>query len=844
MSTHRAKLSKKLAQKVWEQEEEEEEEGNQESNNYAKRRLGQTKERQKKRRNPNGHSLRERLLYGEGREEVNLAQRTTIPETISIDEESIPFEVDVFQEGYEEGYSARDYGTGISDEEEEEKEHQRTQGEYDDPTEDHPDSSFLLRATLPRSEYHIYSTEMGAKFRLRPSEMNKLPLERNGRRFPSEDSTMEVHTIGLDRKQHTLRMIPPEHPGGRPLWNPITEDGYLHPEDREDSTVPPYSVEYVEEILERQDILRSHPDYEFLSQFASHLSLFPDDVFLKESVTRKQTAASALLEAVSARRQARALQLQDLGRRIERLRNEITLAQEDLRGEVGNIRDGDIKDASDLRANLESKLNELEAAQKFEVFLALVRTLLNNDDFSPTAVRNQSKPATGTSDPLYISVVEDYLKTSSPNNTQLLTKSILGYYQKFKEDTRVGSAAKNALVLFALMDFYVSFGGTFPQTLLGSEPTTRLRRRGRTPAVRPETIIPPGYLGRNWKPVDIRLVLTADIGDDSLIGKNGIEAKLNNQRHVSNVAILDTLFRGTGDEQIPRFIRVALIQDDLGTLSNDKLSTYSNAIGTLYDSLRAILTRLINPRGTGEESSDELNTLMKRTIENINQDIVEARNLSVRVARILGRDNIQRTLSTTGVREEFTDAIRNIQNGEDANDKMLEILTRWISSIETIRRDTEREIELNRKAVDQLQDRIDVITRTGTGPGEAEIAVPFRTTLEWALNPINTGRIEMAPWATSAINAGHAAFKRYAGRGRTHNWRKIERNVLQRDELMSPLFSEFCATFVNKAKIANPRRYMKASAEKELKLRKASILKEMLMDLRYVVSTKKFVLGL
>jgi len=109
------------------------------------------------------------------------------------------------------------------------------------------------------------------------------------------------------------------------------------------------------------------------------------------------------------------------------------------------------------------------------------------------------------------------------------------------------------------------------------------------------------------------------------------------------------------------------------------------------------------------------------------------------------------------------------------------------------------------------------------------------------LKPINTGRVEIAPWALAAINSGHSAFKIYVARGRTSRWKDIDRNIIQRDELMGPLFAEFCATFVNKAKIANPRRYMHVSAGRDLMMRKASILKSMVMDLQYVPPKKQFV---
>ena len=226
----------------------------------------------------------------------------------------------------------------------------------------------------------------------------------------------------------------------------------------------------------------------------------------------------------------------------------------------------------------------------------------------------------------------------------------------------------------------------------------------------------------------------------------------------------------------------------------------------------------------------------------INQDVAESANLSRFILNILLRDNVRTTLDTLGVRTDLANINSRYNSGQDISKDILEVSRRWSDSVDSIRRELEREIRLDEQAIEEIQNQIDVMVRTGRGGG-GEVDVPYRTTLEWALKPINTGRMDIAPWALAAINAGHSAFKRLVARGgsTTSRWDKIDRNVIQRDELMGPLFAEFCATFVNKARIANPRRYMRASAEKERMLRKASIWKSMVTDLRYLAPQRKFV---
>ncbi len=714
--------------------------------------------------------------------------------TVDIDAEAIPIEMHNLDEDYD----------SEEHEEDGDLQHDDFYTYEDDEEETH------LRAFVPHSKYEIYNTEQGEKFLLQSIQENNM-LAQN------------YTSVGLDRKQHTLTFRRPEHPGPGSITgtNPITEDGYLNKAERDAPTIHPYRPRYVKELLDRNDVIRTHPDYEFLSQFASHLSLMIEDVFLEESVTRKQAATSALLEAVTARHQARSLQLQTLGRRMERLRNSITIAQEDLDAKVGSLLETDSPEAVQIITILKDKLNNLDAISKFHKFVFLVQDLLGSRGLNMRSVRNQTAPAEAR-DNMYISHAEDYLKLSSPNSNRTLTRQVLRNFSNFKGSDIVGTAAKNALLVFALVDFYMSFVGTFSDTILFAF---------MVPA-EPAILIPPGLRGRDWRSINIRLVLSKDEDDKDKKGVRGKRAISEEER--SEVDLLDAIFAGRDDHEIPRFVRTNLIQDVLDTLDTETLASYVRSLGENYNSIMALLVGL-----TGGPTN-HINDLADAVVISEHQINADAKHMSGEAVRFLARDNIEPTLGTLGIGVDLAALTFALAGGHNVYEQVHDILARWRTSLSAMKQKTSRDIHLSERAVEEIQDRIDVITRTGRGPGEAEIDVPFRTSLEWALKPINTGRMEVASWVTSAINSGHAAFKRYAARGQTFEWTKIDRNIIQRDELMGPLFAEFCATFVSKAKIANPRRYMRSGAEKERLLRKASILKSMLMDLRYISATKSF----
>lgn len=824
----RSALIKKLAQKAWGQEE----------SKYAKRRLNQKTQNKKKK--SRARPTRQILMEIDDGDDDNDGEEEESERT-TIDEEAIPF---VMEEGegtsqhFDEGYSTRDYGAGFSDDDDEDDADIEWQSHYDVVDDD--DDEIVKghhRAVLPRSEYHIYSTEMGDKFRVRPSRMTQqLP-----------ESTMKLPQIGLGRRQHTLRMEPPEHPGGRVEWEPITEDGYLNPEDREDPSVIPYSVEYVDQLLERQDVIRSHPDYEFLSQFASHLSLFPEDVLVEESVSRKQAAASTALSALSARRQALAFELENFGRRIERLRadriNKETRLENRTRGLLSSDRSDGKQLLSEYGREREAALN----ARRFSAFLTILKMMMDTNV--------QSSEITG--DDNVLETVSYYLRILSPNTSSDMTQRILSHFSKNKDHPQVGSSVRLSFFLYAVADFIASLGATFSRGLIPSVKQETVEAGGLDTSFDfdPTTLglFIPGPGGPGWRPINITIVPEGqNTSDPDIVGDFGKVPKPGARKDEFDADILAFMFEPSENHtdvlEVLRAIRSGgYIADPERIDTSAKQSRYANALQSQY---RALRDMFIEDELYGEDPStgiatsiftitDEMNTSAQVSITSLEaQKIRTAESILI----YLSRNSLKTSLSYYGLLDDVThyNTQYAINNGVITDPEgVVDILRRWVSSLATDEKRLRGEIQTIDLAITDINTRIEALRRTGTGPGEPEISVPFRTTLEWALKSFNTGRIEVAPWALAAINAGHAAFKRYAGR-KNPAWAKIERNVIQRDELMSPLFSEFCATYVNKAKIANPRRYMHASASRELMMRRASILKEMLDDLLYNQSTKKF----
>jgi hypothetical protein len=853
----RARLRKKLAQDAWDRPAG--------KRKHARKANGSTRKYQKS-------------AFIESPRALSSLSRVSQDETFltDIDEEAVPYtfpveeELGVEEEEYlgkedsveEGGYSASDYGID-AEEEFGEKGEEEDSGNGKEGLSETLYSPEFLSPRLPKeaemsigkpSEYRLYTTELGETFRVRPS-----------RNFRGDGGILHKEAekymdAGIDRDQHTLHMD--EHPGyttitRRPLaWTQITEDGYLDPSDRDDPNVAPYSVEYVQELLRRKDILRSHPDYEFLSQFASHLSLLPEDVFVEESVTRKQAAASALLEAVTARQQARGVQLEALGKRMENLDTSRMIKESQLRRVTKDLPPNSaiLRDAQRTWVNYQRQDDNITQANRFNEYLAILRMMAPSatTDADIIAIRDDGN---------LMDHVEHYLTVLSPNSAFALTKRVVRHYKRYKRDPNIGSNIRLAFFLYSVWDFYTSLGATFarrmfpgagfikPETIpTGPPPPPQIpRRRGLGWNAIDITILPSnvdpddrGILARfpaagdeadRFASVLLSALLqprisTAGLGTAALFGPaidvSPLFSELQNGEYL----------KGPDDFTGTTAARRALIQGHTTLLRN-----HYRALGDLFAA-----NDLFGPNGEEFSIYDFINQLVGSTNQDIARFTNERGNSLMTMYNLLQTNRtIRSSIQALELEDELQDVGTMVVTTGAPVPEVADFIRKWLDAFTREVNRLNAEIQDIRTAGEQIEERIDTLRRTGRAPGESEIDVPFRTSLEWALKPINTGRVEIAPWALAAINSGHSAFKIYVARGRTSRWKDIDRNIIQRDELMGPLFAEFCATFVNKAKIANPRRYMHVSAGRDLMMRKASILKSMVTDLRYVPPKKQFV---
>lgn len=827
----RSRLRKKLAQKAWEGSLEKRKYDDEDSSCSSRKRRSRT-----------------------GRRD----EWTTDPKyqrQATLDEESIPYspasldddeEYGGLELGKKEGYSALDYGMDDDDEEGEEPSF------VSSSRREHEEDGF--RGLGKPSEYRLYTTELGETFRVRPTA-------RRQARSPSSvgDESMEYSPVGLSRNQHTIHMDRGEHPmlGKYPrrklgFKTAITEDGYLDPADRDDPTKAPFGVEYIQELLRRKDILRSHPEYEFLSQFASHLSLLPEDIFIEESVTRKQAATSALLEAVTARKQARAVQLASLGKREERLDTDLMIKESELERITKDVT-SDARILSNTRrlwTDFEREADNAIQANRFMQYIDVLRRMGPSTD-------TESDIADVTEDDL-ISRAEHYLSVLSPNASFDMTKTMVQHYNRYKNDADIGSNIRLALLLYSVVDFYASLGATFANRIF---PGLVKVEEGSAVSGSAVTALPqiPRRRGLGWNAIDIT-ILPQGVDSDDVLGRFGKRPDSTDELDQRASTLLARLFKPIADNE--DYDHLTILQsiregdylrgpDDFigtGTARGANIANQRNLLRDHYSRLSTLFATVDlfgSPSGDRFSMYEFIGDLERSAIQDETKFASERGETAVNIFNLLRSNRTIRTsIRALNLEEELQDIERAVSfaGGIDTAQERLiaDFAKKWLDTFTRERNRLIREVQDIKQASAELQARLDILRRTGRGPGEAEIDVPYRTSLEWALKPINTGRIEIAPWALSAINAGHAAFKRYVARGNLTRWKNIERNTIQRDELMGPLFAEFCATFVNQAKIANPRRYMHVSARKDLMLRKASILKSMVTDLRYLPAKKKF----
>jgi hypothetical protein len=154
------------------------------------------------------------------------------------------------------------------------------------------------------------------------------------------------------------------------------------------------------------------------------------------------------------------------------------------------------------------------------------------------------------------------------------------------------------------------------------------------------------------------------------------------------------------------------------------------------------------------------------------------------------------------------------------------------------RRDVEVEVEGYDSLIERIEDEFIHASKTGLPLGSSYVEAPVLNTVEWALDELNTGQIELQPWVISAMDSAHALIKSHPS-FRSKGWNRIDRKYFQRDELMYPLFAELCAHYVSIPRTRNPSSYMRGGLSAEQKLAAASVIQQM-NRLRFNRSRKKF----
>lgn len=681
----------------------------------------------------------------------------------------------------------------------------------------HATDHYFLRAnTKHEFDDTIYNTEFGDQFKI---TMNKKKRKVNMSKLDGFEFTARSKRIGLKKGQRTLHFTRPENPNApEGIFDiPLREDGRLNPDDPDEI---PYNTKFIKQVLTRQDVINSHPDIDFISKFAASLSLYPEDVFVEESLTRKQAAASAMLDVVNARQQARAAKLSNFSKIIDNNESKKQDAERKLDYLFSHVSKNNLNEMKALRDEYIHIMEESDFINIFYNFIAILDSLAIDDGKTKTLSEIAD-------DEESMEAIEMYLQVISPNNETTATKNILEYYRS--GETAV-NMVNSSLIVFAIVDFLATLVITFPDIFI-------LKKKSIVKVENGETILNFSVPKResSWKKMDLSYVSdvilskskseTDDIADDEINTikktfipngeykdnyqifkdiKNGNFWKKHNKdptwlsKHISK---LNGYFNHFVDllKESNIYVNDVTLKNVIHELLNVSLEEIDHYSKLKEDHIRSIFSYMINESFV--VVLDKYDVLNIFTEENIDDD----GNFDIDLDFTFSKFN--------DFLEKFENEVKKLKN--------------IITSTSLVLKDIEAQI--------------DSLSKTGLGVGDKEINIPFRSSLEWALKPINTGRLDLAPWALAAIDAGHSSFNVYVARGKKNHWRKINREVLQRDELMAPFFAEFCGTFVNKAKIANPRRYMRKSSKKELLLERTSLIKSMRDNFVYNRRQKKFV---
>ena len=682
--------------------------------------------------------------------------------------------------------------------------------------EEEDDVPYNPSALSVRNKY--FTTEYGDTLRIVPSGV------REGQRYLSVPMSMTPeHPISISPKY-----------GINPS-RPLTEDGYLNEGERR-SGVSAFRPEFVHEVIRRQQVLESHPDYAFLSNLAAELDLDVDDTFLETSVSRALATAQAIQEQIRGRDIARRM-------RVTRVSDRLQSAEEALIQTVASIQSKESPNEGSFFAFIDQAkdLNEYRIALgRSYVFMSsiLIGIAFTENPGSDRIVRYPTVTPSGYDDEtinlepeiMGLSLNEDglfgaiddtfnrdvvnslttklrsyaqfssivhYLENVSPSRSLRIGRKFLTFYEALRRSPDKTTVLKSTLFAYAALDFLVSMVSTMRG---GIRILSGLTQEDFTS---PSVTLDP--IDGNWIPFSVE----RDSPKMRVVLNNLVE-EVGKER-------LPPLSRGADPVE---FLFNAFIEEDiLRAVTNDpeRLSDFMQTLSFVFSTLNVLYEHVRNT----------LYDVMNETREKI-MDIEQRLEDVIRSSRrILQEDTKIRRSSTAFGLDVRVDRV------ESDYDYWINILSMYERARRNEIQDMEQRKAVLEREVEELGEDLRIREIEGGPPETGGVtSVPIASNPEWAFNPINTGVLKIKGWAINAINQGHTYIRLYLPR----SWQEIDREVFQRDSLMSPIFATLCATFVSRAKIGNPRVYMRDKMKKEIINKRASILQTMLR-LRYTGKT-------
>ena len=688
----------------------------------------------------------------------------------------------------------------------------------------------------------VISTEYGDSFRVIPSGLKR---GQHSLQFRDEG---ENETI---KKRRTKRELESEK--GIDPRSPLTEDGYKNEEERR--TERAFRPEYTIEVNRRIDVLQDHPDYDFLSMVAAELDLDVEETFVKTSATRAQAASRAMSDQIASRALTRQTRLKMLSSDLIEARKSLEL--EEARKEVQTINDD-----QDL-FNLVDKMNEkdyyIDALNKFQVFLLNIMRIVIEEENPSSILFNGSDDDTVIKklewdlstktygdlmsdnenflieQSLQFSAVYFYLTNLSASSKFAGIRKVLNLYNRLKGQSQHQESLRDLLFFYASLDFLGSVTLTHP-TLSGvggikeegseTGPTDRIRILIDLKEEDPNSkdhpdkaawvaFAPMSRSRKNQAENDLQILL------------DGVNFGDNNERGQAGDYPLEELFDFLESNW---YEGITSTDDDKHTAHDQNVHHWFRFLHLIYaynERVNQLINQLFETTqnlmrfsfGLGEEEEEEEGSwtdLASNAFE-----LFDGNDLMIDSALAMG-----------------VKVDTSIPVDEDNFEYWQTVMQEYVSKKRTLLENIDKRIAKLKQRVEDINTELQIREVEGGAPETGGVtSVPITANPEWAMKAINTGILRIERKFVSAIEQAHTHFKRYFARVRRPEWAKIDRETIQRDELMGPLFASLCATFVSRAKIGNPRRYMRDGMERERVLKKASLMQDM-MDLRYVPDTK------